>query len=493
VVVHHIEDTEQILPGSGLPAGTPANLLIVRVRLDRGERPAEPQPRRLRPTGILPRKEEAALPLLPKGTSPRAAISMGIGVGASEAAASVSWRKVVRMAIWTLVLAVSSLFFLFFAPQILTYSKVGSDFSGLYAAAHALRLWPTANIYDQHVLASAFGPDLYRCVYIANVYHGMPYPYPFAFPPLLAVLMEPLTSLPCETALQLWTAGSIVLWLVAAGFAAALLYRSWASRETRAYAIPLALGTVLISPMMIDAISFGQIFTLVLALLLAAFWFLPHRPRVAGALLALAALLQVFPGLYLVYSLLTRQWQVLWGAIITSAISLAIMIWFAPISLLQAPLGILHNGSMAVAFPWNQALARLSVVGPLLAALVLVVWAMTAYLRRAATPYGYGWTSITALLISPLLQTAFLIWLLPALAVIAAPYGSRLRAPIALMGYLAITIFARTIIVSHFAVWVPLVVLTIWIVVGLDYDRVQKAWPSNTHPSSTMPASSSSQ
>ena len=74
--MHHIEDTEQILPGSGLPAGTPANLLIVRVRLDRGERPAEPQPRRLRPTGILPRKEEAALPLLPKGTSPRAAISM---------------------------------------------------------------------------------------------------------------------------------------------------------------------------------------------------------------------------------------------------------------------------------------------------------------------------------------------------------------------------------------------------------------------------------
>jgi hypothetical protein len=228
-------------------------------------------------------------------------------------------------------------------------------------------------------------------------------------------------------------------------------------------------------------------------LLLAAFWFLPHRPLVAEALFALAALFQVFPGLFLVYSLLTRQWQVLWGAIITSAISLAIMVWFAPISLLQAPLGILHNGSMAVAFPWNQTRARVSIVGPLLVALVFVGWSMTAYLRRTVTPYCYAWTSVTALLISPLLQTAFLIWLLPALAVFAVPYGSRLRAPIALVGYLAITIFARTISVPNFAVWVPLVVLTVWIVVGLDYDRVQKSWLSNIPPSSTMPASSSSQ
>jgi hypothetical protein len=124
-------------------------------------------------------------------------------------------------------------------------------------------------------------------------------------------------------------------------------------------------------------------------------------------------------------------------------------------------------------------------------ALVLVVWAVTAYLRRTATLYGYGWTSITALLVSPVLQTVFLIWLLPALAVFAAPYGSRLRAPLSLVGYLAITIFAER--VPDFAVWVPLVVLTVWIVVGLDYDRVQKSWLSNTYPSSTMPTSSSSQ
>ncbi len=395
------------------------------------------------------------------------------------------------MAFWILVLAESSLFFLLAAQQLLTSSKVGADFSGLYAAARALRLWPVANIYDQHVLARALGSDRYLCVYPADVYYGMPYPYPFAFPPLLPVFLEPLTSLQCDTALEIWIAGSIVLWVVAAGLAAALLYRYWASREARTYAVPLALGIVLISPMMRDAIAFGQIFTLVLALLLAAFWFLPAHPRVAGALLALAALLQVFPGLLLVYSLLTRQWQVLWGAIIASAISLAIMVWFAPISLLRAPLGILHNGSLAVALPWNQALARVSVVGPFLMALVLVVWAVTAYLRRTATLYGYGWTSITALLVSPVLQTVFLIWLLPALAVFAAPYGSRLRAPLSLVGYLAITIFAER--VPDFAVWVPLVVLTVWIVVGLDYDRVQKSWLSNTYPSSTMPTSSSSQ
>ncbi|HEX6817138.1 MAG TPA: glycosyltransferase 87 family protein, partial [Ktedonobacterales bacterium] len=78
------------------------------------------------------------------------------------------------------------------------------DFSTYYAAARALRLDPHSDIYAQNVLAAS----------AAAGHVSQQPPLPYAYPPLGALLLIPLTLLPFAVAVHIWVAINITLWLV---------------------------------------------------------------------------------------------------------------------------------------------------------------------------------------------------------------------------------------------------------------------------------------
>lgn len=376
-------------------------------------------------------------------------------------------------------------------PIALPFSPaIGSDFGGFYAAAQALRLAPqTANIYDQPFLAQTLANDP-ACRASWTLPH--PYPFPYAFTPLLAVLLEPLTHLlPCGDAYHVWLLGNYVIWIGCLALVFVYLYRAWAQFGGRGLALSVVVGLLILRSILIAFMLFGQIFVPVLFLLLLAYWLLPKHPVAAGAFLAFAALLQVFPGLLLVYLLFTRTWRALWGAALVSAASLVLMIAFAPASLLAAPLGILHSGSFGVQLPWNQALWKVPFVGGLLVASVLIIWVMLTLRERIATRLGYSWTILTALLITPFLQIFYLIWLIPPLMALATTQKTRIsyRTWLAFSVYL---VLSSPFVPKDFTPWVPLALVGLWMLTGYEthmvlfrswYYTAKKSWLSKTLPS----------
>src|SRR5262249_53283940 len=79
------------------------------------------------------------------------------------------------------------------------------DFSVYYAASAALHDNPHANIYDASVLAGCVSAHP-GCV----LWRGAAYPYP----PLLAILMEPLAAMPYDAAVHAWMLINLALWAI---------------------------------------------------------------------------------------------------------------------------------------------------------------------------------------------------------------------------------------------------------------------------------------
>src|SRR5690349_23024456 len=97
-------------------------------------------------------------------------------------------------------LAVAVALWLYRAASLLGDNRVGFDFRPYFAAALALRDNPSANIYDLHVLRAA------------ALAHGAPPPVAiYLYPPLLAVLLLPLTLLPPPAAITAWTLLNLLL------------------------------------------------------------------------------------------------------------------------------------------------------------------------------------------------------------------------------------------------------------------------------------------
>jgi hypothetical protein len=343
-------------------------------------------------------------------------------------------------------------------------------------------LSPHANVYDHQVTMRALGQgSACHASWNAPPYVGSYYPYPYAFPPLLAVLLEPLTLVSCGDAFHIWLLGSLAVWIGIAVLLTALLWRAWTAFGPRALAVPLASAIVILSPTFIRDITYGQVFLPVLAMLLGAFWLLRNRPALAGGLMALAALIQVFPALLLVYALLAGDWKVVRGAVITGAVGLVVMAWWAPASLIATPQGILAGTTWALRYPWNDSIRRLPIIGMVLVVLVAASWIAATLLTRRGVhrptrEQGYSWTLMTSFLVTPLLQTAYLIWLLPIVVTLATPQrqhdgSQRLAWRSALVvtaAYLALTLFPSPI---EYAPWIALTLLGVWAIVGASTMR----------------------
>ena len=139
-------------------------------------------------------------------------------------------------------------------------------------------------------------------------------PFPYLYPPLLAVLLRPIAALPLTTLHALALAVNAALWGLLLALAVALADPPPRARTS------LGLVVLAVFPLFYPAISAMHQGTpsLFIAVLVAAVFLLERRgaSRAAGALLALATWIKVVPVLLVAYFLARRRFRfVAWTAV----------------------------------------------------------------------------------------------------------------------------------------------------------------------------------
>ena len=255
------------------------------------------------------------------------------------------------------------------------------------------------------------GGDLY-----GFVEHGRDRDYGFTYPPFAALVFAPLALLP-------WPVAVVVL--DAATIAATLAVLRWLDRS-----FPLVVGLLL--AVAFDpwraTYNYGQVNVLLLALVAADLLvLLPRRHRLTGVLIGAAAAIKLVPGIFIVYLMLTRRWRAAATATVTAA-GVTVLMWaVAPSASFAYWIGHLWQSDRIgdPAFVSNQSLNgavhRLgapAAVWVVLALAVLVLWALTV--RHTDDPLvGLALTGAVAGLVSPITWVHHLVWLIPAIAVLA--------------------------------------------------------------------------
>lgn len=369
-------------------------------------------------------------------------------------------------------------------------ARQGADFPLYYGAAAALRTHPVASIYDAQVIRAAVLRDGSCVLWPSAAYD---------YPPLPALALRPLSVLPCDVAFRVWTGMNSLLWVVDT---ALLLWwalglstsnsvtpstpsgnsrivgpvhhvRAWLQGKPNDK-VALALVIVLLSALsypLLASVVLGQINLVILCGVLAAPVLVRHgHPRLAGAVLALIALLKVYPALLVLYYALRRRWYVVAGAVASGALLVGGMMLAIGVASVTTTGRMLDNGFGFTHSATNEAFAQVPVwiavlfggragsatrmtgyalIGLVTLAFLTVVFAVSRRRPRAkwlwfgvpayapATPpgathseppaaqsvsaettemLGYGWAVCAMLLISPLVWLHYFAWLLPPVA-----------------------------------------------------------------------------
>lgn len=343
----------------------------------------------------------------------------------------------------------------------------GSDFAVYYAAAEILRY--------------SAGPDIYSwgaLQHITQLHGGCPmFTVPgYVYPPLLAILLEPLAHLSCAQAILLWHLLNLALWAGSAALLADLLYLRWQG-ASRLLALAVMAVLTVASFNALKGYWLGQVHIVLLFGFVLALWLDDRRlPVLAGAVLATIALLKLLPAFVLVYYLLQGRWRVLAGAALGGVLLCLGMVATAG---LPVVLGSIAASSGAVVSQVKPGLDEALVVA--VPGGHLLVWAVgCAYLAgmvlargRGERLLGYGWALCTMLLLSPLVWQFYLIWLLPAtMACLAAvpslPHLPRLRQRWPLLATLVATLVAIQVLLASPLLLLtrPLATLVLWLLTG---------------------------
>jgi hypothetical protein len=202
------------------------------------------------------------------------------------------------LALGTLLLALAG--FMRALPYLLNFSaEQPVDFGAYYFGASVLNMGQPLYIDEYMALAArqTAGTGSYS---------------PYLYPPFLAAVLRPLAALPYDTAKLIWLIGNLaLLFLSIFLLARAIGMPHWA--------LALVLPCSLLMPAVYDTLLLGQINIVLLALLTGALVLsVPHpaaarRESIAGALLAVAAAIKVFPGgVALVYLTRGRVATLVW-------------------------------------------------------------------------------------------------------------------------------------------------------------------------------------
>jgi alpha-1,2-mannosyltransferase len=164
-----------------------------------------------------------------------------------------------------------------------------------------------------------------RSPYEVAAMREAPFAAHYKYPPLFAALIEPLRPLGFRRAARVWLA------FLEACYAAALviLVRSFGLRF-RSPAFYAAAITALVFQPSLDSLGGGQLDALLL-LLLAAAWasLAAGRETPAGAPIALAAMLKVYPGLLAAHLVVRRRWRALATGLASAIALLALSVLLA--------------------------------------------------------------------------------------------------------------------------------------------------------------------
>ncbi|WBB82152.1 glycosyltransferase family 87 protein [Micromonospora sp. WMMD882] len=186
------------------------------------------------------------------------------------------------------------------------------DFFDLKIYMRAMRWWAEGNpLYDYSQPDRVQG-ELY-----------------FTYPPFSALLLRPFAALPLGATIAVFTA------LTALGV---LVTTRWLIRPTiarhglpRLFTLTVAVLLVFAVESTRETITFGQINMLLVVLILADLLFaVPEGRRWAGVGVGLATALKLFPGIFIVYLLVTRRWRAAIVASATAAVATLLAAAFAP-------------------------------------------------------------------------------------------------------------------------------------------------------------------
>lgn len=328
------------------------------------------------------------------------------------------------------------------------------------ALAVAVALWAYGNrnnFFDLKIYMSAMrwwadGHDLYDYAQ-SDKLQGALY---FTYPPFAALLLRPFAGLPLGVTAGLFTAGTVAAiavttWWLVRPLADA---RGW----PRWYAAGLAIPLVFLIEPTRETITFGQINMLLIVLILADLLIaVPGKWRLAGAGIGLATALKLFPGIFIVYLLITRRWRA--AAVAAGAAAGATLLAAAvtPRASWQFWTEALWSTERVgrTDYTGNQSLqgllARLwapaepsRLVWLVLVVLVagLGLWRAARAARAGDEVAGLALTGLVAALISPITWPHHVYWFVPALVALvgaaSAPGPARRRVAllaIAISGY----------------------------------------------------------
>ena len=265
--------------------------------------------------------------------------------------------------------------------------------------------------------------------------------YGFTYPPFAVVVMLPMELVSWHAAVALSivlnTAASVLLlfWLVDP----VVRRRGW----PRWYALGLAACLFAGLEPVRDTFSFGQVNLLLMILVYADHWLLSRGRqskawgRWAGVGIGLATAIKLTPAVFIGYLLLTRRYRAAAVAAATAAgatlLAALIMPGASQVYWTDALWDTGRIGSLA--YVSNQSLrgavSRLDATGGglfwgLVVLAVLAVWAYRVR-RSSDVTLGFALTGVVACLVSPVTWVHHLVWLVPALVLLADGGLTRLQ------------------------------------------------------------------
>lgn len=275
----------------------------------------------------------------------------------------------------------------------------------------------------------------------------------FTYPPFAAAVFVPLALLSTQAATVGWLLASFV----------ALLKTTWIGfqpllADARSVYLGLLAGALVFTAPVTDALFFGQIDLFILLLLIVD---CTRTTRHRGIATGVATALKLSPGLFILYFLLTRQWEAARRAVLTFAAATALAwsllpgsswaYWTDPSSAVQRVGGLASTANQSL----NGALLRLAAPGwllPLTAAIVAV-----AGLALARTQHDRGQTlaaacsvGVVTLLIAPVSWIHHAVWIVPIIGVVfgdgAHPWRRRVAILIAIVFTLRLPLFGSLIL-----------------------------------------------
>jgi hypothetical protein len=238
----------------------------------------------------------------------------------------------------------------------------------LLALSYA-RLWPRINNHDFQVFYRAserlsHGENIYADIapFQAALESGTfnlqaEIAWPYAYPPLPAILMRPLAALPYASVATLWTVANILLLLLGCLLTIHALPATQPNTPKLLYVLAL-LALIDFYPAEV-ALRLGQLEIVQFFLLALALWLLAsHREISGGAILGLATALKLFPAVFIGLLFWQGRFRAAFSGVLVALAGL--ILGYTIIGWHELPAYLrftsVYTAGGMLAFPFNQSL-----------------------------------------------------------------------------------------------------------------------------------------